>query len=446
MIPRNRPIYTILIGLFLLSNSFLTQAVLKTDTIPVVDSALYKKFFITAPRPLIIYADTLILVNEALPFIVNKSRFDSVALTPPLFEKRFLSLEEYYLPDKIFSDKYNRNYAYKKVYNNILDNHKELIKFTKAGLEGEAEKIVPIKSNILQYLLKIEYDKNAATKVDKPRQFYAKKYWFWKGNHFLQLSQTGNSGTWNNAGLGSINFLNTHSFNGNYQKNKLKLTQTLEWRLNLANNPSDSLRSYKISEDRFRSYTTAGFQAYKNWNYSSNLEFSTQFLPNFVENGRNRVSSFLSPFNVNAGIGMNFTLNNLYPNKKYPKLPGRTVAFVADISPLSVQYVNLLKGVTNPSKYGIKEGSSLLNFGTTLNTKLTVNFNNHVSYMTRTKYFTNYHRTDLEWEHDLNLPINRYFSMRLYFFVVFDDARAKDPTFGYVQINETFSFGFNYAW
>ena len=433
--------------MFLFSNTLFSQTVGKTYIISATDSASSMNFLYPSAYPLIIYADTLIVANEALPFIFNKSRFDPVCLNPPLFEKHSLSLEEYFFPDKLFRDKYNRNYPYKKTYNEILDNHKELIKYTKKNLAGGVEKIIPIKSNILQRLLKIEYDQDSLNKVDKPQRYYSKrKYWIWKGNHFLQLSQTGNSGTWNNSGFGSINFLNTHSFNGNYQKNKLKMTQSLEWRLNLANNPNDSLRWYKISEDRFRSYTTVGFQAYKNWNYSSNFEFSTQFMPNFVENGRNRISSFLSPFNVNAGVGMNYTLDKLYPNKKYPKLSGRKVVFVADISPLSVQYINLLKGISNPSKFGIKEGSSLLNFGTTLNTKLTVNFNNHVSYMTRTKYFTNYHRTDLEWEHDLNLPINRYFSMRLYFFVVFDDARAKDPTFGYVQINETFSFGFNYAW
>jgi hypothetical protein len=424
----------------------LSHAAVKPDTIRVVDSTFCKKYFSPSPKPLIVYADTLILPIEELPFVFNKSRFDSIPLTPPLFKKYYLSLEEQFFPDKIFSDKYNRNYLHKRTYNEILDKHPELIRYTKEDLAGEVEKITEIKSNILQSLFKIEHDWDAIN-VDKPSRYTPKRrYWTWKGNHFLQFSQTDDSKNWDNPGLGNINLLSTHSFNATYQKNKRQMTQSLEWRLNLANNPNDTLRWYRISEDRFRSYTTVGIQAIKNWSYSSFLEFTTRIVPNFTENSKVRIASFLSPFQVNTGLGMNYTLNKNFPNKRYPKLFGKKVAFTTDISPLSIQYINLLSSVANPPQFGIKEGSSQLDFGTTLNTKLTINFSKTISYMTRVKCFTNYHKVNSEWEHDLNLPINRYFSMRLYFFISFDDTREKDPKFGYANIKETFSFGFNYAW
>ena len=447
MILRKYFIHIILSGMFLIPDTLLSQTAMRADTTPAVDSTFYLKFLYPSPEPPVDYADTLILATEALPFVFNKSRIDLLfPLTPPLFKKQYPSLAEQFLPGKLFSDKYNRNFLYKKTYNEIVDNHKELIRYTKEDMAGEVVEVTEMQPTIFKSLFKIDYDREASN-VDKPPQYHPKrKYWIWRGTHFLQFTQTGNSDTWNNSNWGSINFLNTHSLNGIYQKNRLQITQSLEWRLNLANNPSDSLRWYKISEDRFRSYTTAGLQAYKHWAYASNLEFTTPLIPNFVANGRNRVASFLSPFHVNVGMGMNYTLNKFYPNKKSPKLPGRKVAFMADISPLSVQYVKLLRDVANPSQFGIKEGSSMFDFGATVNARLTVNFNKNVSYMTRVKYFTNYHRTDFEWEHDLNMPINRYFSMRLYLFTTFDDARTRDPKFGYVQINETFSFGFNYAW
>jgi len=369
-----------------------------------------------------------------------------VPLTPPLFKKYYPSLEEQFFPDKLFSDKYNRNYLYKKAYNDVLDNHKKLIRYTKKDMEGEVVEITKMKPTIIKSLFKIDYDRETSN-IDKPSEYHPKRrYWIWKGNHFLQFSQTDNSGNWSNPGLGIMNFLSTHSINGTYQKNRLQITQSLEWRLNFANNPNDTVHWYKISEDKLRSYTTVGLQAYKHWAYSSNLEFTTQVIPNFVENGRNLNASFLSPFNLNVGVGMNYTLNKYYPNKKYPKLPGRNVGFMADISPLSLQYVNLLRSVLKPSQFGIQKGSSQLDLGTTVNGKLTVSITKSISYMSRIKYFTNYKRTDFEWEHDLNMPINRYFSIRLYLFAVFDDARARDPKYGHLLIQETLSFGFNYAW
>jgi hypothetical protein len=426
-----------------------TLFVADRDTLEIVsiDSTSYISFLYLPAESPIVYADTLILDTEDLPFILNKSRIDLFPLTPPLFKKYHLSPEEKFLPSKLFSDRYNRNYLRKKTYNEIVDNHKELIKYSKEDLAGEVEKISEMESTIFDNLFKIEYNREAAVRVDKPQRYRPKrKYWILKGTHFLQFSQTDDSKNWDNDGLGSINLLSVHSFNATYQKNKLKIYQSLEWRLNLANSPNDTLRWYKISEDKFRSYTTVGFQAFNRWSYSSNLEFTTQIAPNFVENGSSRITSFLSPFKVNTGVGMNYTLDKTYPNKTYPKLPGKKVVFTTDISPLSVQYINLLRTVTNPSQFGIKEGSSQLDLGTTLNTKLTINFSKSVSYMTRVHYFTNYHKVYSEWEHDLNLPINRYFSMRLYLFATFDDMREKDPKYGYVQIKEMFSFGFNYAW
>jgi hypothetical protein len=464
MLPPKRYIYSILIGILITPDILFSQTVVEADTIFVVsqdsllvakqdtmdavsiDSTLYIKFLYLSAEPPIVYADTLILETEALPFILNKSRIDLFSLTPPLFKKYYLSLEEKFLPGKLFSDRYNRNYLHKKTYNEIVDNHKELIKYSKEDLAGEVEKISEMESTIYDNLFKIEYDWDAI-KVDKPQHYRPKrKYWIWKGNHFLQFSQTDDSKNWDNAGLGSINLLSTHSFNVTFQKNKWQVNQSLEWRLNLANNPNDTLRWYKISEDKLRSYTTLNFRAFKNWSYSSNMEFTTQLIPNFLENKRDRLTSFLSPFKINTGVGMNYTLNKFYPNKTHPKLPGKKVVFTTDISPLSIQYINLVRSVANPSQFGIKEGSSQLDFGTTLNAKLTINFSKSVSYMTRINYFTNYHKVYSEWEHDLNLPVNRYFSMRLYFFITFDDTQEKDPKYSYVQMKEAFSFGFNYAW
>ena len=438
-------IYSVLAGLLFVSSTLFSQTTERTDTVSD-DSTFCVSLLYPPAEPPMVYADTLILDRNVLPFILNKSRIDLFPLTPPLDKKPYLSLAEKFLPGKLFSDTHNRNYLHKKAYNYIVDNRKDLIRYSKEDLAGEVEKITEMESTISQHLFKIEHDRTGE-KVDKPQRYSPKMpYWVWKGNHFLQISQTNDSKNWDDNGLGNINLLSVQSFTATYRKDKWKADLLLEWRLNLANNSNDTLRRHKISEDKLRSYTTVGFQAFKNWSYSANLEFTTQLFPNYAENKTERLALLFSPFKINTGLGMNYTLNKSCPNKTYPKLPGRKVAFTADISPLSMQYVNVMKTVANPSQFGIKEGGSLPDIGTTLNAKLTVNFNKSVSYTTRINYFTNYRKVYTEWEHDLNLPVNRFFSVRLYLFATFDDMREKDGKYGYVQIKETFSFGFNYTW
>jgi hypothetical protein len=445
MLLLKKNVFIILTGLLFVSSPLFSKMAAGTGAADY-HSTLYLSFLYPPTEPSVVYADTLILDCTALPFILNKSRIDLFPLTPPLNKKPYLSLREKFLSGKLFRDTHNRIYLHKKAYNYIVDNRKDLIRYSKKDMAGEVETITEIESNVHQNLFKIEYDR-WSEKVDKPPRYRPKKpAWAWKGTHFIQFSQTNDSKNWDKDGLGNINLISVNSFTATYQKNKWKANLSSEWRLNLANNANDTIRRHKISEDKFRSYMTVGFQALKNWSYSSNLEFITQLFPNHVENKTDRTALFLSPFKMNTGLGMNYTLNKSYPNKTYPKLAGRKMAFTADISPVSIQYVNVTKSVADPAQFGIKEGSSLFDFGTTLNAKLTVNFNKTTSYMTRINYFTNYHRVYSEWEHDLNLPVNRFFSIRLYLFSSFDDTRVKDEKYGYMQIKETFSFGFNYSW
>ena len=125
--------------------------------------------------------------------------------------------------------------------------------------------------------------------------------------------------------------------------------------------------------------------------------------------------------------------------------------FNMDISPFSIQYT----GVFNKSKdfdqtrFGIESGKwHLVNIGSTVNSKIIIDFNKNVNFTSRFSFFTNYKEIRAESENMLNMPINRYFSTALYLYVRYDDNKQlkMDPTWGYFQINELVSFGFNYNW
>ena len=118
MFPPKRSILSILTGMLIVPNILFSQTVAEPDVILVestesdtisvaeqdttetvsIDSVFYMKFLYPPAEPSIAYADTLILETEALPFIFNKSRIDLFPLTPPLYKKYYLSLEERGVP------------------------------------------------------------------------------------------------------------------------------------------------------------------------------------------------------------------------------------------------------------------------------------------------------------------------------------------------------------
>jgi hypothetical protein len=399
------------------------------------------------------YLDTVILNNISLPVIFYEDRVNGSVSLPELSFSPFVPLEKRFRFGKLFEDKYQQNDIAKQVYYHILDTRPDLVKYNISDFQGEIEKIEEMESNILKNLFQVEYDLNK-DKLEKPERYNPKrKYWIWKGSHFIQFSQSDNSQNWSDTtrtqkekGFGNMNLISVQGITATYIKNRILFSHSTEWRLNIANSMNDTLRAIKIAEDRLRSYSTFGITAYKNWSYSSNFEITTPILINYRENTIDTISSFLSPVKMNLGIGMKFQIN-----KTYPKVRGKRLTLNTDINPLSVQYIYIKDKVLNPAQHGIKEPEKdrnlhLLDFGSSVNANLLYFFNKNVSLNSRVKYFTNYHKVNTEWESTLSMPINRYITTTLYFYLTFDDTRVKNSKFGYFNLNETFSLGFNYIW
>jgi hypothetical protein len=410
------------------------------------------------------YGDTIVLPSISLPFVYFEDRIpDMAGLPDPAgFYRRYMPYEARFAKINLFGDIYKQNEIDRSVYLYVVDNHPDYIKRRLSDFDGILEKVEEIAKdeNELRNIFKIEYDLNQ-TKIDQFERFSPKKrYWLWSGKHYLSITQADNSTNWSDTtkswgekGIGAMNLVSVQTITGKYKKGKLEINQNLEWRLNIANSMNDSLRSIKIVEDRLRSYTDFGITAFKNWNYSSFLEITTPLLTTFVENKPDsiRVQSFLSPVKLGFGIGMKYNLT-----KTYQKFKGRKVVFAADVSPLSIQNIFIMDYLTNPALHGLKldgelsawnkRGLNQFDLGTTINSTLAVNYNKWVSLNSRLKYFTNYSKSYMEFENTLNMPINRFISTRLYFYLTFDDSRAKNHQFGYFTVNETIGFTFNVQW
>ena len=372
------------------------------------------------------------IMSIELPSFAEKENQMSSALDPIQLQSK----------KKLFIDTLRRN-----AYQYLIRNHIELVKYTKNDLPKAIEKTEEVKLNIFQQLFEIDYtpspDNGDKIETFKPQRVY----WIKTGSSLLQFSQNYISDNWYKGGIGNLNLLSVQKFNFNYKKDAIEFNNLVEWKLSFFTNPNDTVRNFRIGEDLIRTYSDFGIRAFNNkWSYSTNIELKTQLFRNYRENKKDEViSSILSPVIINMGIlGMKYQLNKTYPNNKHKKLN-----LFADISPLSVQYTYVANEKVNPKRFGIEEGETyLLDFGSTINSKLVINFNQQVSFSSRLKIFTNYEKTIVESENELNMSLSRFFSTRLYLYSRFDDSPGlvRDPKMGYLQTNELFSFGFNYKW
>jgi len=408
------------------------------------------------------YADTVILNSFPLPFVYYGDRISDTIAIPvsKLNPNDFTSFNDRIGNGKFFADSKNLNSINRDAYFYYLDNYIGHAKRRRSDYNNSIvkEEAIGRRESELRDVFKVEIDLDPQ-KLVAERYDVRKRHWLWNGKHYFQITQADNSTNWsdttktgNEKGIGAMNLVSIQTITGKYKKNKLEINHNMEWRLNVANSMNDTLRSIKIVEDRLRSYTTAGIAAAKHWNYSSFLEITTPLMVTNRENRKDTVSSFLSPMKVGFGIGMLYQLT-----KDFPKVRGKKMTFTADLSPLSLQNIFIKDYVVNPGQHGIKIGAAekntenkrglnLFDFGSTINSNLTLNFNKYVSYVARLKYFTTYKKSYAEFENTLSMPINRYLSTRLYFYLTFDDSRVKNHKFGYFTINETVGLTFNFVW
>lgn len=270
-----------------------------------------------------------------------------------------------------------------------------------------------------------------------------RKYWVFSGEHSLQFSQNYFSNNWHKGGTSNMNINNYHVFIANYKKDKVRFNNKLEWRLSIYNAPDDSLRKFRIGDDLIRYYGDFGIDAFaRGWSYSTNMEAKTQLFNNHIANSRNLRSALLSPLYVNAGVGMKYELD-----KKSETVRHRRLRWTLALAPASLNYRYVLSNNVDVKRYGIPpEKKSVFDVGSTLTSILKYDITRYVTWDSRFKYFTSYKKIEAEFENTLNMSLSNYFSTRLYLNLRFDDSVPTDKKFGYLQVNETISFGLNFKW
>ena len=194
---------------------------------------------------------------------------------------------------------------------NIYLNRPDLVGVTETELEktGDIRKDVdkPI-LNKVELVEKVE-EPVIDTPEDIPTDVLVQKPKFWtkKGDGYLQFMQNYVSENWYKGGESNYSMVGSLTLEANYDnKNKWKWDNKLEMKLGFLNSRDDSIHRFKANEDLLRFTSKVGLEAAKNWYYTFQLLTYTQFTQGLKSNDKKVYSDFMSPFNLNLGLGMDY--------------------------------------------------------------------------------------------------------------------------------------------
>ena len=262
------------------------------------------------------------------------------------------------------------------------------------------------------------------------------KFWTKKGDGYLQFMQNFVSDNWYKGGESNYSMVGALTLEANYDnRNQWKWDNKLEMKLGFMHTRTDSVHKFKSNEDLIRFTSKVGLEAAKNWYYTLQLLAYTQFTRGLKANDLKTYSDFMSPFNLNLGLGMDYKVAS-----KNKRLTG-----TVNLSPLAVNY-RYVDRLDLSTSYGLDEGKhSLVDFGSQVTADVTWKINDVVSWKSRLYAFTSYKRAEIEWENTFTLRVSKYISANLFLFPRFDDSGKKDDDLGYLQFKEYSSIGFSYG-
>jgi len=310
--------------------------------------------------------------------------------------------------------------------------------------ESQLQKTGTLRGDVNQEVkAQIELAEKAAPAPDAPEEeapveLEVKKPNFWtkKFDGFLQFLQNYFSDNWHKGGESNYSAVGGVTVEANYNdKDKVKFDNKLEMKLGFQTSHTDTVHKFKPNNDLLRYTGKLGLQAHKKWYYTLQVLAYTQFTRGLKANDEKVYSDFMSPFNFNVGLGMDYKVEAL--NKK---LTG-----TLNFSPLSynLRYVDRLALATS---YGLEEGKHIMHdFGSQMTADLEWKIAEQFTWKTRLWAYTSYKRAEVEWENMFTLKVSKYISANIFVYPRFDDAGKRDDDLGYFQFQEYCSLGLSYT-
>ncbi len=284
--------------------------------------------------------------------------------------------------------------------------------------------------------------------------------WTRYGNASLQFTQGYVSKNWYKGGESNMALIATGEYNANWKRAKWAWDNKLEAKLGYVTTRSDEYHNYMTNQDLLKLSTKLGYQATSHWYYTAQAIGQTQFCPGYKTNQPDEFSKFFSPAYLTLSLGMDYK----YEKEDYLK-------FSAFISPASynLKYVNdplrnyvsedtPLSGRIDGTQFGLPKGEfNTYGLGASANCNLYWKLSKYVTWTSTATWFSPLYNvrkektdgyTEIMWENTFDMPLNKYFSTKLYTCLRFDDSvgpENKGEGWGYFQFSELLSFGLSYA-
>lgn len=380
--------------------------------------------------------DTIILKPNYMfvPLIFNQQKLESDTIKQLQLDKKYsLNVNTTWLSDALHA--YNQSEA---VRNHAIASNPALVLYNVNQLP-EPPKVYVITSDPTKAALKIE-DRQTKIGIETEKQEVKLHHWLHSFTGSLHFSQAYMSSNWYQGGNNNLNMLTdlqwTVSLNHNLHP-KYLFSNTVRYRLGMNSAPNDSLRKYNINEDLLQINTNVGIKAINKWYYSMSLQFKTQIFKNYTSNTTNLKAAFLSPAELNIGVGLTYTTESKDKWKQ----------FSLSLSPLAYD-LKICKDIENlnPTNFGIEAGRHTHSFiGSTIEANFNCKFSTSVAWRSRFYLFSDYKNVQGDWENTLDFSINRYLSTQIFVHLRYDSATdATASKWKHLQLKEILSFGLTY--
>ena len=261
--------------------------------------------------------------------------------------------------------------------------------------------------------------------------------WTREGNLGLKLTQVSLT-NWAAGGDNSVAFDFQGAYQANYKKGKHLWNNRLELAYGLNRTGEDGT---KKANDKIYLNSNYGYSIAKSWYASAFATFQTQFSPGYDYSISKdiSVSEFMSPAYLTTGLGFTYE-----PNK----------IFTVVLSPASWRGTFVLNDrLSDEGAYGVDPGKHLLSsFGANLKGEVRYEFMKNMTVYSRLDLYSDYlhkpQNIDVNWEVQITMAINKWFSTTLTTNLVYDDdvkIAQKDGTKGpRVQFKEILGVGLQF--
>ncbi|MBR0037292.1 MAG: DUF3078 domain-containing protein [Bacteroidales bacterium] len=287
------------------------------------------------------------------------------------------------------------------------------------------------------------------------------KRWTTGGSASLQFTQGYVSKNWYKGGESNFALLASADYMFNYKYKKFTWDNKLEGKLGFVTTPSDTCHNYMTTSDYIKYTTKVGYKAAGDWYYTAQAIGQTQFCPGYKTNVKDEQSKFFSPAYLTVSLGMDYkkTLEN--------------ISWSVFISPVAynLKYVGdpygKTNGIADPTKgkiaattFGLRYDYdfNLFDFGASAKATMDWKMCKYITWSSQATYYSplydcgkykNNVYTVVDWENTFDMPLNKYFSTKVYTHLRFDDSIGRDNRgagWGYFQFTELLSFGLSYKW